>query len=137
RFNLGSINKAFTGTAITQLEQAGKLKLDDPVTKYLPDYTQDKAKRITIRMLLDHKGGVPDMLRNPDVWKDPAKVRTLADWYAFVKPMPLEFEPGTKQQYSNGGYVLLGVVIAKVSGEDYYDYIRSHVYTPAGMTRSD
>jgi CubicO group peptidase (beta-lactamase class C family) len=51
--------------------------------------------------------------------------------------MPLEFEPGTKQQYSNGGYVLLGVVIAKVSGEDYYDYIRSHVYTPAGMTRSD
>jgi CubicO group peptidase (beta-lactamase class C family) len=137
RFNLGSINKAFTSTAIAQLVQGGKLKLEDPIAKYLPDYPRKNGDRITIRMLLDHRGGVPDVLNNPDLWKDPEHVRTLADWYALVKPMPLDFEPGTKQQYSNGGYVLLGAVIAKVSGEDYYDYIRKHVYAPAGMTRSD
>lgn len=137
RFNLGSINKIFTHVAIEQLAQQGGLKLDDTLDRFLPDYPRANASRITLRMLLDHRAGVPDVLENPALWKDPSQVRTLADWYALVRDMPLRFDPGTRQEYSNGGFVLLGAVIAKVSGEDYYDYIRRHVYRPAGMTRSE
>lgn len=137
RFNLGSINKIFTHVAITQLAEAGKLSLDDTIDRFLPDYPAEAAKKITIRMLLEHRGGVPDMLRNPKAQENPRAIRTLADWYAIVREMPLDFEPGTRNAYSNGGFVLLGAVIANVSGEDYYDYIRRHVYAPAGMKRSD
>jgi CubicO group peptidase (beta-lactamase class C family) len=137
RFNLGSLNKIFTHVAIEQLAQAGKLRLEDPVTRYLPDYKVANADRITLRMLLEHRGGVPDVLNAPDLEKDPGHVRTSAAWYALVREMPLRFEPGTRQQYSNGGFVLLGAVISAVSGEDYYDYVRKHIYEPAGMTLSD
>lgn len=137
RFNLGSINKIFTHVAIEQLAQQGKLKLSDTIDRYLPDYPKESARRITIRMLLDHRSGVPDVLQNPELWKDAARVRTLADWYALIRERPLRFEPGARQEYSNGGYVLLGAIIARVSAEDYYDYIRAHLYVPAGMTRTD
>ncbi len=137
RFNLGSLNKIFTHAAIEQLAQAGKLQLEDPVTRYLPDYRVANGDKITLRMLLQHRGGVPDVLMNPELEKEPEKVRTQAAWYALAREMPLRFEPGARQQYSNGGFVLLGQVIANVSGEDYYDYIRKHVYGPAGMARSD
>ncbi len=137
RFNLGSINKIFTHVAITQLAEAGKLSLDDTIDRFLPDYPKAAAKQITIRMLLEHRGGVPDMLRSEKAQKNPRALRTLAGWYAIVREMPLDFKPGTQNAYSNGGFVLLGAVIAQASGEDYYDYIRSHVYEPAGMTRSD
>jgi CubicO group peptidase (beta-lactamase class C family) len=137
RFNLGSLNKIVTHVAIEQLAQAGRLRLEDPVTRYLPDYKVANAERVTLRMLLDHRGGVPDVLDHPDLAQDPARVRTTADWYALVRGMPLRFEPGTQQAYSNGGFALLGAVIAAVSGEDYYDYVRTHVYEPAGMTRTD
>lgn len=137
RFNLGSLNKIFTHVAIEQLAQAGKLRLEDPVTRYLPDYKVVNGQKITLRMLLQHRGGVPDVLMNPELEKEPERVRTQAAWYALVREMPLRFEPGARQQYSNGGFVLLGQVIANVSGEDYYDYIRGHLYRPAGMTRSD
>jgi CubicO group peptidase (beta-lactamase class C family) len=137
RFNLGSINKLFTQTAITQLSQSGKLKLDDTIDRYLPDYPKESARKITIRMLLDHRSGVPDVLTSAKLWDDPSGVRTLAGWYAAIRNMPLDFEPGTKNAYSNGGFVLLGAIIAKVSREDYYDYIRRHIYQPAEMTRSD
>ena len=137
RFNLGSLNKVFTHVAILQLAQAGKLGLDDTLGHWLPDYAVANGGRITLNMLLEHKGGVPDMLQSPELEKNPDRVRTQADWYALVREMPLRFEPGSRQQYSNGGFVLLGEVIARASGEDYYDYIRKHVYGPAGMTRSD
>lgn len=136
RFNLGSINKIFTTVAILQLAHAGKLSLSDHIDKYLPDYPREAAAKITIEMLLHHRAGVPDMLESPDLWKAPATVTTTAAWYALVRPMPLRFEPGTSEEYSNGGYVLLGAIIAKVSGEDYYDYVQHHIYEPAGMTHT-
>jgi CubicO group peptidase (beta-lactamase class C family) len=76
-------------------------------------------------------------MSNEKLHQDPMAVRTSEDWYRIVRDLPLDFEPGTKQQYSNGGYVLLGRIITRASGEDYYDYIRRHIYQPAGMTRSD
>lgn len=137
RYNLGSINKIFTATAIQQLAVAGKLKLTDPISKWLPDYPKANGDKITIEMLVDHRGGVPDFMANEKLNENPMAVRTMADWYQVVRDLPLNFEPGTRQQYSNGGYVLLGMIITRASGEDYYDYIRAHIYGPAGMTRSD
>jgi CubicO group peptidase (beta-lactamase class C family) len=134
RFNLGSLNKIFTHVAIEQLAEAGKLSLDDPVTHWLPDYKVANADHVTLRLLLDHKGGVPDMLMSPDFAAAPHRVRTMADWYALVRETPLRFEPGSRQEYSNGGFVLLGMVVAAASGQDYFDYVRDHVYAPAGMT---
>ena len=137
RFNLGSINKIFTHVAILQLEQQGKLKLDDTIDRFLPDYPRGNASRVTVRMLLDHRGGVPDVLESRKLWDDPLKVRTVSDWYALVRDRDLDFEPGTRQKYSNGGYVLLGAIVERVSGEDYYGYVRKHVYGPAGMTDAE
>jgi D-alanyl-D-alanine carboxypeptidase len=137
RFNLGSINKIFTSTAIQQLVNAGKLRYEDTIDTYLPDYRKADASRITVRMLVDHRSGVPDVLTSPGLDDHPARVRSMADWYGLVREMPLDFEPGSRQEYSNGGYVLLGQIITKSSGEDYYDYIRRHIYQPAKMTRSD
>ena len=137
RFDLGSINKIFTTVAVYQLARQGRLGLDDPIARHLPDYPAEAAGKITVRMLLEHRAGVPDVLRSPELWKDPLQVRTAADWYRLVRDLPLEFEPGTRQQYSNGGFVLLGMIVQRVSGEDYYDYIRRHVYGPAGMAHTD
>ena len=65
------------------------------------------------------------------------KIRTTRDFLALFADLPLEFEPGTRQQYSNGGYIVLGAIIEKASGQDYYDYVREHIYGPAGMTNTD
>ena len=137
RFNLASINKIFTHLAIMQLAQQGKLGLDHTIDRYLKDYLSESAKKITIQMLLDHKAGVPDVLSHPDIWKRADSLRTAADWYAMGRDLPLRFEPGTQQAYSNGGFVLLGAIIEKASGEDYYEYMRAHIYGPAGMTSTD
>jgi CubicO group peptidase (beta-lactamase class C family) len=76
-------------------------------------------------------------LHRDALWRDPGRVRTVEDWYRLVRDEPLRFDPGTKQEYSNGGYVLLGAIIERVSGEDYYRYIHDHVYAPAGMAASE
>lgn len=137
RFNLGSINKIFTTVAIHQLAEAGKLSLDDPVARWLPDYPAEAAKKITIQMLLDHRSGVPDFFRSPKLEEHPERIRTAEDWYAIVREMPLDFEPGTKERYSNGGYAMLGRIVERASGEDYYAYVRKHVFAPAGMVHTD
>jgi CubicO group peptidase (beta-lactamase class C family) len=137
RFNLGSLNKIFTTVAIQQLDQARKLQLDDTIDRYLVDYPSEAAEKITIRMLLEHRAGVPDVLENEALWKNPESVRSAGQWYDLIRERPLEFEPGTKQRYSNGGYAILGMIVERVSGEDYYEYVRQHIYQPAGMTRTD
>ncbi|MGH7742003.1 MAG: serine hydrolase domain-containing protein [Candidatus Eiseniibacteriota bacterium] len=137
RFNLGSINKIFTHVAILQLAEHGKLSLDSTIDHYIASYPSANASRITVRQLLDHKGGVPDVF-GPGYSDERARtLRTVNDWYALVRDQPLQFDPGTRQEYSNGGYVLLGAIIESVSGENYYDYVRRHIYEPAGMTRTE
>ncbi len=136
RFRVGSMNKMFTATAILQLVQAGKLKLTDPVGKYLTNYpNQEVATKVTIHQLLTHTGGTGDIF-GPDFDAHRLELRTLNDYLALYGNRGLAFEPGTRWEYSNYGMVLLGAVIEKVSGRSYYDFVAEHIYKPAGMTRT-
>jgi CubicO group peptidase (beta-lactamase class C family) len=137
KFNLGSINKVFTKLAIAQLVEQGKVKLDDPIERYLPDYPKSVASRVTVRQLLDHRGGIGDIFGDAYERADRSKLRRVSDWIPLFRDVPLAFEPGTQERYSNGGYVLLGAIVERASGEDYYDYMRRHVYGPLGMKDTD
>jgi beta-lactamase family protein/aspartyl protease len=137
KFNLGSINKAFTRVAIEQLAAAGKLRLTDTIDRWLTDYPRDKGRRITIQQLLEHRGGTGDIFNDRFRAAEPGRLRTVADWVDLIRDQPLEFEPGTRQHYSNAGYVLLGAIVERASGQSYYDYVREQVYGPAGMRSSD
>jgi CubicO group peptidase (beta-lactamase class C family) len=137
KFNLGSINKIFTKIAVAQLAQAGRLRLTDTIDRYLPDYPRGAASRITIQHLLEHRGGVADFFGPRYEAADRSKLRRVSDWLPLFRDEPLHFEPGTRQEYSNGGYVLLGAIVERVSGQDYYDYVREHIYHPAGMKDTD
>lgn len=138
KFNLGSINKTFTQVAIGQLAEQGKLSFDDRLGKFLPDYpNHDAAEKVTIRQLLEMKSGIGDFF-GPEFEAIPKnRLRTLKDFLPLFANKPLQFEPGTKQQYSNGGYIVLGAIIEKVSGQDYYDYVREHIFKVAGMNNTD
>ena len=137
KFVLGSMNKMFTAVAITQLAEQGKLWFDDKVGKHLPNYPNKVvAEKVTIHQLLTHSSGLGDYFND----KFPAKrnsIRTVADYLSLFVDDPLVFEPGTRFQYSNAGFIVLGAIIEKVSGQSYYDYVREHIYKPAGMKNSD
>jgi CubicO group peptidase (beta-lactamase class C family) len=134
RFRIGSMNKMFTATATLQLVQAGKLGLNDPLARYLTDYpNKDLAAKVTIYQLLTHTGGTGDIF-GPEFLAHRLELRTLDDYAKLYGSRPLTFEPGSKWEYSNYGFILLGLVIERVSGQSYYDYVRDHVYKPAGMT---
>ena len=137
RFNLGSLNKMFTATAILQLAQQGKLRLTDPLAKYLPDYpNHEVASKVTIDFLLTHTGGTGDVF-GPEFQRNRDQLRDPKDYIALYGNRPPEFEPGSRWAYSNYGFVLLGRIIEKVSGRSYYDYVRDHIYASAGMKDSD
>lgn len=133
KFNLGSINKIFTHVAIGQLAAAGKLSLNDTIRKHLPDYPSPAADKITIEQLLQHKSGLGDFF-GPKFTTTHASLRTVSDYLPLFADNPLEFEPGTSQRYSNAGFIVLGLIIEKISGQTYYDYVRDHIIRPAGMT---
>ena len=137
KFNIGSINKSFTGLAIRQLVVGKKVSLDDPVGKFLPDYpNKDAAAKVTVRHLLDMTSGVGDFFGDRYQATSKEKIRSLKDYLPLFADKPLEFEPGAREQYSNGGYVVLGLIIEKASGVDYYTYVRDHIFKPAGMNDS-
>jgi D-alanyl-D-alanine carboxypeptidase len=134
RFRIGSMNKMFTAVATLQLVEAGKLGLQDPIGKYLEDYpNKNVASKVTIHHLLTHTGGTGDIF-GPEFEAHRLELRTLGDYVKLYGQRDLEFEPGSKWEYSNYGFVLLGAIIEKVSGESYYDYVRKHIYAPVGMT---
>jgi D-alanyl-D-alanine carboxypeptidase len=136
RFRIGSMNKMFTGTAILQLVQAGKMELTDPLGKYLPNYpNRAVATKVTIQHLLMHTGGTGDIF-GPEFDAHRLELRTHDDYVSLYGKRDLLFEPGSRWQYSNYGMTLLGVVIERVSGMSYYDYVAQHIFKPAGMTRS-
>jgi len=136
RFRIGSMNKMFTATAILQLVQAGKVALDQPVGTYLPDYpNQEVAAKVTIRHLLTHTGGTGDIF-GPEFEARRLELRTLEDYVRLYGSRRPEFAPGSRWAYSNYGFILLGLIVARVSGEDYYQYVRDHIYLPAGMASS-
>ena len=136
RFRLGSMNKMFTSVAIAQLVEAGKLKFTDTVDKILPDYpNQDVAKKITVHHLLTHTAGMGNIFGAKfDQLKD--KLHDLKDYLPLFSSEPLQFEPGKAWSYSNAGFIVLGLIVEKVSGENYYDYVQHHIYDKAGMKSS-
>jgi CubicO group peptidase (beta-lactamase class C family) len=136
KFRIGSMNKMFTATSILQLVQAGKIKLTDPLGKYITDYpNKDVATKVTIHQLLTHTGGTGDIF-GPEFDKNRLELRTLDDYVKLYGARGPQFEPGSRWEYSNYGMLLLGVVIERVTGQSYYDYVAEHVYRPAGMNRS-
>jgi D-alanyl-D-alanine carboxypeptidase len=134
QFRNGSMNKMFTAVATLQLVEAGKLALDDPLGKHLPDYpNKDVATKVTVRHLLTHTGGTGDIF-GPEFSKNRLTLRTHTDYLNLYGSRAPEFEPGDGFRYSNYGFVLLGTLIERVSGMSYYDYVRMKIYEPAGMT---
>jgi CubicO group peptidase (beta-lactamase class C family) len=134
RFNFASIGKIFTKLAIAQLAEAGKIALSDRLQRWVPQYKVANAEKITLDQLVEHRGGVPDVLSLVHDANAQAKMVDVASWVHLLLDQPLEFEPGAKSQYSNGGYVLLGAVVQHVSGVDFYDHVQRHIFAPAGMT---
>ncbi len=138
KFNLGSMNKMFTAVAVAQLVEAGKLSFDDPLSKFLPDFPdRESADKIKIKHLLTHTSGLGSYFNQQFAEGSRARFRTVDDFLELAKGEKLSFEPGTKWQYSNTGFLVLGKVVEKASGRSYFDYVREHVYKPAGMTNSD
>jgi CubicO group peptidase (beta-lactamase class C family) len=134
KFRIGSMNKMFTAVAAIQLVQAGKIKLTDTVGTYLKDYgNKDIASKVTIHELLTHTAGTGDIF-GPDFDAHRKQLRTLQDYVKFYGDRGLAFEPGSRWDYSNYGFILLGAIVQKASGEDYYEYVKKHICEPAGMT---
>src|SRR4029077_4751025 len=112
---------------------AGKLSLADTIRKHLPSYPASYADRVTIGQLVSMTSGMGDFF-GPKFQATPrTKLRSLADYLPLFQDDPLRFEPGTRREYSNAGYVVLGLVVEAASGEDYYAYVREHVFAPSGM----
>ena len=139
KFNLGSMNKMFTAVAVAQLVERGVLSWDDPVGKWLgPDWVRSEVgERATIRHLLTHTSGLGSFFNDEFMRSSRGLYRDLDAWKPIVSKDSLAFEPGTDWAYSNTGFLLLGVIVEKASGESYYDYVREHIYAPAGMTGTD
>jgi D-alanyl-D-alanine carboxypeptidase len=134
RFRIGSMNKMFTAVAILQLVEAGRVDLDASLGEYLTDYPNQRvADEVTIHHLLTHTGGTGDIF-GPDFDAHREELRTLDDYVELYGTWGFEFLPGNRWAYSNYGFILLGVVIEKVTGQSYYEYVDTHVYEPAGMT---
>jgi CubicO group peptidase (beta-lactamase class C family) len=139
RFNLGSMNKMFTSVSVAQLVEQGKVALDEPIAKYVDESWLPRTitSRVTVRHLLTHTSGLGSYFNDTYVASSRELFREVDDYKPLVKSETLAFEPGARFQYSNTGMLLLGVVIEKASGENYFEYVKKHVYEPAGMKRSD
>ncbi|HSE98781.1 MAG TPA: serine hydrolase [Blastocatellia bacterium] len=134
-FRLGSITKQFTAVAILMLEEQGKLSVSDDITKYLPDYPV-QGRKITIEHLLTHTSGIKSYTSIPEwrpLWRKDVSLKELIDLF---KDKPFDFEPGERWSYNNSGYVLLGAIIEKVSGQSYQDFIEKNIFAPLGMKHS-
>ncbi len=138
KFNLGSMNKMFTAVAIAQLVDAGKLSFDDSLGKFMPDFPdRQAAEKIKIKHLLSHTSGLGNYFNRTFMEGSRARFRTVDDFLELAKDEKMQFEPGTKWQYSNTGMLVLGKIIEKVSGQSYFEYIRENIYKKAGMINSD
>jgi len=135
KFALGSITKQFTAASILLLEERGRLKVGDPIKKYWPN-APSIWNAITIFQLLTHTSAIPNITDFPEFQKIERFPMTPEEIIALVRDRPLEFEPGTRMIYSNSGYVVLGYLIEKVSGESYQKFVRENIFDPLGMKDS-
>ena len=135
KFRIGSLTKSFTAMAVMQLEEKGKLSLDDKLTKFIPDYPN--GDKITIHNLLTHTSGIFDHTYLPDYdTQRRVKVCSIEKTISTFKDKPLQFEPGSKFEYSNSNYILLGLIIEQTSGQTYGQYIEEQIFKPLAMNNS-
>ena len=132
-FNICSLNKMFTHSMILQLQKEGTLSVNDPLNKYLKIFPDDIGGKITIQMLIEMKAGLNDYLRDPAFIQNIDKFKTVNDFLEIIKDEPLLFEPGTEQEYSNSGYVVLGGIIEKVTGKSYTENLMERFFAPLGI----
>ena len=139
RFNLASVGKVFTGLAITQLAEQGKLPFDDPVSKYISADWLDPniSEKIQIKHLLTHTSGLGDYFRDAYAQCEIPFFRDLKDYKSLIVDDTLMFEPGTRFSYSNTGFLLLGVVIEDITNDSYFNYLKKNVFEPIGMINTD
>lgn len=135
KFRIGSLTKQFTAASILLLEERGKLKVDDPVTQYMPDAPAAWDK-ITIYHLLTHTSGLPNFTGFADYRPLAPFATTPEGLVARFRDKPLDFQPGEKWSYSNSGYVLLGYLVEKITGGTYQAFLQQHIFTPLGMKDS-
>jgi D-alanyl-D-alanine carboxypeptidase len=134
KFNLGSMNKMFTAVSVGQLVEKGKLSFTDSLAKALPDYPNRAfAARVTIHQLLTHTSGIGGDVFMPEVLEHRERFRRPADFLPLFSAEPAQFPPGERFMYANAGFVVLGAVVERLSGETYFDYVQNHVLAPAGM----
>ncbi|REJ78717.1 MAG: serine hydrolase [Acidobacteria bacterium] len=131
-YRLGSITKQFTGMAVAQLQERGKLTVDDPICGFF-EQCPESWKPIKISHLLAHNSGIPSYTAFPEFARDTIVPTSTLEMYAKVKDRPLDFAPGEKFAYNNSGYFLLGMIIEKVSGKSYEDYLQEHIFERLGM----
>jgi CubicO group peptidase (beta-lactamase class C family) len=135
-FEIGSVTKQFTAVALLQLRDAGKLTLDDDITKWLPDF-DTRGNKLPLRRLLDHTSGIVGITEMPEfgiLVNNPRFPRDSA--YALIKRYPFQFRTGEAQIYNNSAFWLLGLVVEKASGMTYEDYVEKRIFAPLAMTRS-
>lgn len=134
-FRLGSLTKQFTAVAILMLAEQGKLALNDPVTKFLPDYpTHDHL--ITVEHLLTHTSGIKSYTDIPEIWASIRQDFTVQELINLFKHQPMQFAPGKRWAYNNSGYILLGAIIEKLAGQSYAQFIQQNIFEPLGMKQS-
>ena len=131
-FQTGSVGKQFTATAVMMLVEGGKVSLDDKIFKYFPE-SPAAWKEITVRHLLTHTSGIPDYGSETKKMVNLRKDYTEDELVGRFAQYPLDFPPGSKWSYSNSGYVILGVLIHRVSGKFYGDFLQQHVFHPLHM----
>jgi CubicO group peptidase (beta-lactamase class C family) len=137
KFRLGSISKQFTAFLIVKLAEEGKIKLDKPITTYLPNYPKATGDKITVHNLLTHTSGIPNYTSFPNFGKDLSRNPfTPEEFVKKFENLPLDFTPGEKFSYSNSGYFLLGYIIEKVSGKSYEQFLQEIILTPLKMTNT-
>ena len=138
KFDFASMGKMFTATAIMQLKEKGLLNLEDKVVNVLPDYPNESVRNsVTVHQLLNHTSGLTDFFNEKFEHTAKHTVRNLEDYLSFFKDDSLMFQPGTKFSYSNAGYIVLGMMIEKLSGQNYYDYVKEHIFLPLEMYSTD
>lgn len=132
-FNIGSLNKQFTEEIIHQLVEEHKLNYQDKISKYLDLFPEETGNKITIQQLLDMRAGLGDYLRNPKFRMLSEKDFSVSQLVDIIKDEPLLYEPGTGQEYSNSGYVVLGALIEKISGKSYEENLKERIFKPVGL----
>lgn len=134
-YRLGSVTKQFTALAIMQLVEAGKVRLDDEITRHLPDFPI-QGHRVTVHHLLTHTSGIRNYTAlGPRFWQEASRLDlTDSQMVALFKDLPFDFAPGAKWSYSNSGYFLLGMIIEKASGLAYRQYLQERILTPLGLS---